>query len=379
MTKPKFFITTTVPMTLPFFSGQCKELNQTFDVCAVSSPGKELQPFAEQEGIRYKALRMEREISLLSDLISLFKWICLLMGERPRVVHANTPKASLLAMVAARLTCRPVRIYMCHGLRYQGCGGTKRKLLMWMERISCFCATRVVCVSQGVREQLAADGICPARKSTVILSGSANGVDTDHFNPAAVDETPVRERYGITDADWTFVFIGRMVRDKGVEELVEAATALHKEGKPVKLLMVGGRENKLDALSPRTEQLIAHSPFVIECGRQADVRPFIKAAKALVLPSYREGFGQVLVEANSLGVPVIATNIVGCKNAVAEGINGTLCEPRDSRSLHEAMARLMGNEELYRSIKAACREYTIRHFDRKTVGKAYTDFYRSYK
>ena len=376
--KKSFFITTTIPATLGFFRGQCSALNELYDVCAVSSPDKRLTAFAEQEGIRCTALKMEREISLFSDLLSLLKWIFLLSRERPYIVHANTPKASLLAMVAAWITFRPIRIYMCHGLRYQGCMGMKRKLLMTMERISCFCANRVICVSNGVREQLAEDGICSLNKSKVILHGSANGIDTEWFNPDIVDESAVRMQYGIGNEDWTCLFIGRMVRDKGVVEMVNTVVRLHKEGFPVKLLLVGGREDNLDALPDYTEQLIKESDYIVECGKQKDVRPFIKASKLLLLPSYREGFGQVLVEANSLGVPVVASRIVGCKNVVSEGVNGLLCNPRDEKSLYECVSRLLEDKKFYLSIKEQCRAYAIDRFDHPKVLKAYMEYYRSF-
>lgn len=375
--KKKFFITTTIPTTLFFFKGQCKTLKEIYDVYAVSSPHRELKVFAQQENIGYKALKMERDISLFNDLCALFRWIWLLLVERPYVVHANTPKASLLAMIAAWITLRPVRIYMCHGLRYQGCIGMKRKILIWMERISCFCANQVICVSKGVQEQLVEDGICYLAKSKVILYGSANGVDTGWFDPELVDDTVVKAEYGITENDFTCVFIGRIVRDKGVEELVDVVTQLYKEGFPVKLLIVGGREKKLDTLSAHTEQLIKDAEYIIECGRQSDVRSFIKASKLLILPSYREGFGQVLVEANSLGTPVIASKIIGCKNVIDEGINGLLCEPQDKVSLYNCMFSLFSDGELYNSIKLQCRQYTINHFDRKTVAKAYMEYYAS--
>lgn len=142
-----------------------------------------------------------------------------------------------------------------------------------MERISCFCANHVICVSKGVREQLAEDDICCLEKSKVILYGSANGVDTEWFDPMLVDDTAVKTEYGITENDFTCVFIGRIVRDKGVEELVKVTKRLHDEGLPIKLLLVGGREKKLDALSESTEQIVAKNDFFMECGQQSDVRP----------------------------------------------------------------------------------------------------------
>lgn len=376
--KKKFFITTTVPQTLFFFTDQCSELERTFDVTAVSTDNELLRKFGRQEGIRVKGIRMEREISLVRDLISLFRWIILLIKARPYVVHANTPKASLLAMTAAWLTRRPIRIYMCHGLRYQGCTGKKRKLLIMMERIACRCANRVICVSQGVRLQFAKDAICSLEKSSVILRGSVNGVDTERFAPDIVDDTEIRERYAIRDDDYNFLFVGRMVSDKGINELISVVCRLYNEGFPVRLMLVGGRERQLDALLPKTEELIKKNrSFITECGRQADVRPFIKATDVLVLPSYREGFGQVLVEANAMERPVVVSRIVGCSDVVEEGVNGLYCEPRNEDSLYTSMKRMMTDKPLYTKMKEHSRPYVIQHFEHKLLLNHYISYYKA--
>lgn len=374
---PKFIITTTIPLTYIFFKGQCRALSEVYDVCAVSSPGNLLAQFALQEGVRYKKMKMEREISLIKDMLALIKWIWLMICERPFVVHANTPKASLLATVASWLTFRPHRIYMCHGLRYQGFCGAKRRLLVLMEKITCFCATKVICVSDGVREQFAKDGICSLEKSMVVLNGSANGVDTDYFNPEIVDDSSVRQQYGLKENDIVCVFIGRMVRDKGCELLFKAIETLHKKDERVKLLLVGGRIDDTDAISAEAETILAKSEFIIECGAQKDVRPFLKAANFLVLPSFREGFGQVLIEANSMGIPVIASDIIGCNNVVKDGVNGFLCEPRSQESLEEKVHRMITDAELYETMKRQCRTYCIDNYDRKSVSKAYVEYYAS--
>ena len=168
MKKNKFFIVTTIPVSLSFFRGQLHFLSQEFDVCAISSQPENLLNFGRKEGIRTYCVPMRREISIWKDLVSLFYLIFFFVRERPKVVHGNTPKASLLSMLAAKLTGIPVRIYMCHGLRYQGCVGIMRKILMCMERISCFCATNVIAVSQGVERTLILDRICSKKKCKVI-------------------------------------------------------------------------------------------------------------------------------------------------------------------------------------------------------------------
>lgn len=246
-----------------------------------------------------------------------------------------------------------------------------------MERLTCFCATKVICVSNGVREQFAKDGICSLEKSMVVLNGSANGVDTDYFNPEIVDDSSVRQQYGLNENDIVCVFIGRMVRDKGCELLFKAIETLHKKDERVKLLLVGGRIDDTDAISAEAEKTLANSEFIIECGAQKDVRPFLKAASFLVLPSFREGFGQVLIEANSMGIPVIASDIIGCNNVVKEGVNGYLCEPRSLESLQEKLEQMVYDTEQYNRIKNGCRAYCIDNYDRKKVSKAYVEYYTS--
>ena len=212
----KFFISTTIPLTLGFFKGNLKFLSEYFEVCAISSKPDELKVVGESEGVRTHCIPMERPISLVKDIVCLFQFILFFIKERPYVVHGNTPKAAMLSMVAAWLTCVPVRIYMCHGLRYQGTSGMMRRLLILMERLSCACATRVICVSKGVRETFAEDGICSLKKSVVLGHGSATGLDLDYFNPEYVEKNVMRTELGIPNEDFVFLFVGRIVADKGI-------------------------------------------------------------------------------------------------------------------------------------------------------------------
>ena len=160
MGKKKFYITTTIARTLFFFKGQVRKWNRYYDIYAISNEEDRLKEFAEEEGVNYKLMRMHREISILNDLVNLFGFIWIFLIERPYVVHGNTPKASMLSMVAAWITRVPVRIYMCHGLRYQTATGYLRKVLMAFEKLSCSCANSVICVSNGVKDQLIKDGLC---------------------------------------------------------------------------------------------------------------------------------------------------------------------------------------------------------------------------
>lgn len=349
---------------------------EEFDVCAISSDSENLRDFAYAEGIRYKYIPMKREISVFSDFCSLFRLVWLFIVERPYVVHGNTPKASLLTMIAARITCRPVRIYMCHGLRYQGTGGLLRKLLMLMEKISCACATNVFCVSNGVLEVLITDRLCAKDKIQVVGYGSAGGVDLESFDPINV-ESDVRGDLGVSSEDMVFVFVGRIVRDKGVNELVSAFDELSKEYEKVHLFLVGPTESSHDPISESTVSIIERNPNIHSLGRQNDVRPYLKAADVFVLPSYREGFGMVLVEAGAMGLPCITTDITGCNEIIVDGKNGAIVPPRDAKALLFRMKKWVENEDMVKKISDNAREMVKERYESQMVRNMYFEKYKS--
>lgn len=375
MNKKKFFITTTVASTFPFFSGQPRLWREYFEVTAVSSEYEKLVEFSEAEGIKAKYIPMHREISFCSDFFCLLHWVWLLLKERPYIVHGNTPKASLLSMVAAWLTCRPVRIYMCHGLRYKGTQGKLRKLLMTMEKISCSCATHVISVSKGVADILVVDGLCKKEKINVIGYGSAGGVDTERFNSSFVEST-VRKDLGIPANAFVFTFVGRIVKDKGVNELVSAFERIHTMGKNVHLLIVGEIETEQNPIDEKSVLSIETNPVIHAVGAQEDVRPFLKASDALVLPSYREGFGMVLIEAGAMGLPCITTNITGCNEIIVPEENGSIVEPRDTDALYSEMNKWVENPNKVSTMVAKARQMVVERYNSKVVKQLYFEEYK---
>lgn len=371
MKKKKLFITTTAARTLPFFKGQTKLWNEVFDVCAISSEKEKLINFSQTEGIRYNYMSMHREISLVSDVCCLLRFIWLFIKERPYIVHGNTPKASMLSMLAAWLTCRPIRIYMCHGLRYQTTTGNLRRILMFMEKLSCFCATQVFCVSEGVRKQLVKDGLCKEGKGKVVGYGTAGGIDVNYFSRKALYDTPdKRAKLGIHQNDFVFCFVGRVVKDKGINELVSAFDRLSQEYH-VHLLLVGPKENDLDPIDESTQILISKNKYIYAVGRQNDVRPYLATSDAFVLPSYREGVGMVLLEANAMGVPCIASDIIGCHDVVTEGVNGELVQPRCTDALYQKMKEWVEHRERVAELAKGCRNYVLSRYTHEDVKNAY--------
>ena len=374
MGKPKFFITTTIGLTFIFFRGQPRLWKEMYDVCAISSGEDDLKAFCEAEGIRYKYMPLHREISFWSDVACLFRYLWLFIRERPYVVHGNTPKASMLSMTAAWLTRRPVRVYMCHGLRYQSAEGGMQRLLMWFEKLSCACATEVLCVSQGVRKQLVADGLCAAHKAKVVGYGTAGGVDTGHFSRQA--QFPAAG-LNLPEGAFVFTFVGRIVRDKGIGELVAAFRRLYECHPDVYLLLVGDKEQTLSPLDPSTLETMQENSHIIQSGFQKDIRPFLAMSDAFVLPSYREGVGQVLLEAGCMDVPCIATDIIGCNEVIIPGVNGDLVPSHDEEALYLKMKEWAEHPEYLRKMAASCRESIVSRFARERVWQAYWTEYRN--
>lgn len=374
--KKKFFITTTIPATLGFFKGNLAYLNEVFEVYAISSQKDELNELGRKEGIKTFFIPMRRPISLFYDIVSLFRFIKLFLVERPDIVHGNTPKASLLSMVSAKLSGVKVRIYMCHGLRYQGTTGIMRLLLMKMEKITCACATEVICVSKGVRNILIEDGICAKNKAVVIHHGSASGIDLDYFKiDSSLQNTDVREKLGISLTDFVFIFVGRIVKDKGVNELISSFEKLHSQINSVHLILVGSEEKDLNPISKKNRETIETHLNIHAVGRQIDIRPYLLSSDAFVLPSYREGFGMVLLEAGAMGLPCITTNISGCNEIVIQGENGEIIPPRDEKALYEKMKDWVVHKDKLAYMSSHARSFVENRFDKKTVWLKLMDEY----
>lgn len=375
--RKKFFIVTTIPGSLDFFKGQLRLLNETLEVTAVSSQRQKLEDFGKDEGVKTAHIAMERPISLFKDPISLIRFITLFAAKRPHIVHGNTPKGSFLSMIAAWFTRVPVRIYMCHGLRYQGYSGRMRRLLMTMERISCRCATHVIAVSHGAKSTLLNDGICPPAKLRVVGDGSAGGINLALFDPGKI--VPAPEVAETADKnDFKFCFVGRIVKDKGINEMVEAFTRLAKERDDISLFLIGPFENAENPVEPSTCQVLETHPKIHLLGSKNDVRPYIAACDMLLLPSYREGLPTVPIEAGALSVPAIATDIPGCNEVVIDGENGYLVPPRDADALYRAMKRAVnGRDTSVKAMGATARGLVEKKYEQSKVWKSYRQLYNS--
>ncbi|MBQ2386418.1 MAG: glycosyltransferase family 4 protein [Bacteroidales bacterium] len=371
----KLFFVTTIAGSLDFFKGQYQLLLSDFDITAIASDKKRLKEVGEENHIKIHHIPMEREIFILKDIYCLICFIFYFIRQRPYIVHGNTPKGSLLSMIAAWMTRVPVRIYMCHGLRYQGCGGLKRKLLMFMERISCRCATEIICVSHGIKEVLIEDRITN-KEPIVIWNGSVQGIDMGKFNPDNImDKQGLKGKYGIEDDDFVLTFVGRIVKDKGINELVEAFEYLSLKYSDIKLLLIGRNEDKGNPVSDKTKEIIDNNKNIIATGPQSNIVPFLSITDLFVFPSYREGFGLSLMEAGAMNVPSIASNIPGCNEVIIDGLTGLLIEPRSTSAIIESIEKLYNDRELLDYLKSNCRKSIIERYEQNQLWQHYREYY----
>lgn len=364
--KKKFIIVTTIPASLYFFKGQVGILKNEFDIEVVSGKGDGFENFCKIENVKgYQINTLEREITLFKDFRSLFKLISLFRKIKPDVVHGNTPKGGLLSMIAAKICGVKTRIYCVHGLRYQGASGFQKKLLMFLEKVSCSMATHVFSVSFGVLEIMKSDKILN-KQGHIIWNGSVNGIDTDYFSPTVVEEKEILTKYNINKDYLIFGFVGRLVKDKGVNELVEAFVKINKKYPKTKLLLVG-RFEEANAIRPETKELILSHQDIISCGNQDDVRPFLKVMDIFTFASYREGFGVSLMEAAAMNLPSISSNITGCNEIIQDGYNGKLIPSKSVKKLYEMMDYFLNNPDEVKQMAKVSRQYVIDKYDQKTL------------
>lgn len=365
---------TTVPLSLRFVAGQAAYMRaRGFESHAVSSPGEPLTQFAAEESVTVHPVSMARRITPLRDLVALFQLWRLFRRLRPHIVHAHTPKGGLLGMIAARLAGVPVRIYHIHGLPFITATGLTRRILMATEFVSCRMASQVLCVSRSV-EAMAVDlQLSPPKKIHVLLQGSCNGVDAEReFNPDRVNgavRSETRRRYGIPMDATVIGFVGRLARAKGLVELNDAWTILRKEHPDLHLLLIGPEEPG-DPPPPGVLERLRTDARVRFTGENWETPPLYNAMDILVLPTHREGFPLVLLEAAAMGLPIVATRVTGCLDAVQDNMTGTLVPAADAGALAVGLNRYVCDPVLRRRHGEAAREWVLREFRPENIWQA---------
>lgn len=350
MTQPQYKLVhvSTIPDSLFYFlDGQVRYLKKKgFEVHGVSSPGGLLDQFGEREGAKIHGIEMTRYFSPLRDFIAVLRLFKLFRKVKPHIVHSHTPKGGLLGMMAAFLARVPVRIYHVHGLPYMTATGIKRSLLVAIEWFACRLSHRVLCVSPSIRRVLIENHICNSEKCKNLNPGGINGVDAvKRFNPAQMDRTIARSAIGIPVNARVIGFVGRLVRDKGIIELMTTWESLRVQFEDLYLLVMGNIEER-DAIPLELRDRLRSDPRIRYVGQVQNPEDYYAAMDIFALPSYREGYGQVAIEASAMSLPVVATRIPGLIDSVSDGETGTLVLPRNADALEKALKVYLKNRHL---------------------------------
>ena len=369
--KKKLIRITTVPISLDkLLENQLRYMKVHYEVIAVSSNQKELNRIGDLQQVAVFTVQMSRKITPIKDLISLFKLIYLFRDEKPQIVHSHTPKAGTLGMLAAWLCRVPVRMHTVAGLPLLETSGFKRILLDLVEKITYACATKVYPNSYGLKDIILQNNYCAESKIKVIGNGSSNGIDTNYFSKATIAPELLEKlklQYQILFDDFVYLFVGRLVADKGINELVKAFNAVNQKYPNSKLLLVGNRESDLDPLQKETELILQNHPSIICVGFQSDVRPFLLIANALTFPSYREGFPNAVMQAGAMGLPSIVTNINGCNEIILDNVNGIIIPSKDCTALENAMIELLENREKLKRLAQNARPLIVERYEQQMV------------
>ena len=364
---PRVLHVTTVPVTLPFLAGHVAHAKRKgSEVHALSSPGEPLDEFGRAMKIDVHPALMPRRITPLVDLAAVWQIAQVIRHVRPTIVDGHTPKGGLLAMIAATLCRVPVRIYHQHGLPLMTATGLQRHILRWTERTACWLAHQVICVSESLREVAIEEGLCPPEKIKVLEQGSIDGIEGDRrFNPArtsAESVQRVRARYQIPDGALVMGFVGRIVRDKGLIELAQSWRVLREHYPSLHLLVAGPFESQ-DPIPADAEATLRCDPRIHLAGMVYDMPSLYRTLDLLVLPTYREGFPASLLEASAMELPVVATRIPGCVDAVRDGETGLLVPVHDAEALTAAIRMYLDDPALRRQHGANGRHRALRDFD----------------
>jgi glycosyltransferase involved in cell wall biosynthesis len=371
--KHKLIRVTTVPISLKILlQGQHKFMSQNnFEVIGIASNGLALHEVSQNEDIRVLAITLTRKISPIKDFYAIIKLCWLFNKEKPTIVHSHTPKAGFVSMIAAKLMNVPIRLHTVAGLPLMETNGWRKFLLIFVEKLVYKCATNVYPNSNGLLDYIIENRFVESKKLKVIANGSSNGIDTFYFSVDRISELQKKElriHLNLKDSDIVLIFVGRLVGDKGINELVSAFISLNDLN--IKLLLVGELETDLDPLEDDTTEEILKNPNIISVGFQNDVRPYFAISHCLVLPSYREGFPNVVMQAGAMGLPCIVTDINGCNEIIINGENGLLVPKRNTDALKNSIEKILLDRDLLIKLQKNARQSIKSRFEQKTVWKA---------
>lgn len=346
-----------------------------FDVVMASSAGDELADILLYEGVDHKSFNLTRSITPIADFITLIRLTRFIRKEKFDIIHSHTPKAGLIGLIAGFLGGAKVRLHTIAGIPWMERKGLMRTLLKTTDKFAYFFASRVYSNSQNLKEFVLNQGLVNSKKLKVIGNGSSNGIDTDFFSQDALElsKDELRLKNSIPSSAFVYIFVGRVVKDKGIEELIESFQELPTN---TQLLIIGPLEEDLDPISPKSLSMIRQEPRIHQLGYKSDVRPFLKMSDTLVFPSYREGFPNVPMQAGAMGLPTIASDINGCNEIIIPHQNGLLIEPKDTDSLYKAMLQMLNQKDAYLRMKDQSRKMIVDRYDQQYI---WSEIFKEYE
>ncbi len=367
--KHKIIRITTVPMSLKYLlKGQMSFMSQNgLDVIMVSSDGQELEEVIKSEKCNHYIVPLTRKITILKDLKATYNLYKLIRREKPDIVHTHTPKAGIIGMLSSFFARVPIRLHTVAGLPLMESTGFKRIVLNFVEKLTYKCSTKVYPNSYGLKKIILKYKFTSEKKLEVIGNGSSNGIDTSYFDPelfSIKDKEVLKTNLGINKTDFIFVFVGRIVSDKGINELVEAFDKICLVEENIKLLLVGPFEDELDPLQKKIKLLINNNENIISVGYQNDVRPYFSISNCLVFPSYREGFPNVVMQAGAMKLPSIVSDINGCNEIIENNINGLVIKVKSVDAIYDAMINLTSDKLLFNKLRLNSRDRIRINYER---------------
>ncbi|GEN66729.1 glycosyltransferase family 4 protein [Chryseobacterium rhizosphaerae] len=354
-----------------FFGKQFKYLSKKTnnDYYLGCTPSEEFFQLAEPLEYTPFAVDVTRNISPITDLKAIYKIYKFIKKNNIEIVVGHTPKGGMVSMIAAALSGVKTRIYFRHGIIYETSTGLKRFLLQNIDRLSGTLATEVVCVSNSVKAISEADHLNARSKNIVLGLGTCNGIDTENkFNPEKQDEyliKDIRNNTKITDKDFVIGYVGRLVKDKGINELIEAWKTLREEYDHIKLLLVGPIEER-DSISEESKRMIENDPRIINTGFVLNAAPYFKLMDVFVLPTYREGFPTVSLEASSMNLPVLITKATGCTESIIENKTGVFIK-NNAEDIIEKIEFYIENPEMKQLHGDSGRSFVRENFEETKV------------
>ena len=352
-------------------------MQQGFEVLLASADGPEVKDIVGL-GAAHQVIPMTRQITIFQDIKCVFLMVRLIRQFKPDIIHTHTPKAGLIGMLAGWLTRVPVRLHTIAGLPWMEATGLRKKILQWIERLTYWCATRVYPNSVELRNFLITTLKFKLERTRVIGKGSSNGIDIQFYQRTKTilnQASEIRQRCGIDSNDFVFVFVGRLVRDKGIVELVQAFESLKRPN--TWLLLVGHREQDLDPLPLDTITSIQNNPYIVEAGFQSDIRPWLAASNGFVFPSYREGFPNVVMQAACMELPCIVSDINGCRELIQQEYSGYIVPAKNTEKLSQVMVDLTSNLARM-EMGFAARKYVCDNFDQAVIWQLILQEYKSF-